>query len=62
MESKLFTTARAARYLGVSQRQMERMRRDGTGPAWFKPGDAVNSPCMYDRVDLDLWIAQRRGE
>ena len=55
------TTAQAARYLGVSQRQMERMRGDGTGPIWFKAGDAINSPCMYEVGDLDVWVRTQKA-
>ncbi|KFI52621.1 helix-turn-helix domain-containing protein [Bifidobacterium biavatii] len=56
------TTAQAAQYLGLSQRQMERMRADGVGPIWFKAGDAINSPCMYEVTDLDVWARQRKGK
>lgn len=54
------TTAQAAKYLHQSQRQMERMRNDGTGPEWFKAGDAINSPCLYVVADLDRWVAARK--
>lgn len=55
-------TAQAAHYLGVSQRQMERMRGDGTGPIWFKAGDAINSPCMYEVGDLDVWVRTQKAK
>ena len=54
------TTAQAAKYLHRSQRQMERMRSAGTGPEWFKAGDAINSPCLYEVDDLDRWVASRK--
>ncbi|KFI90955.1 hypothetical protein BISA_1934 [Bifidobacterium saguini DSM 23967] len=56
------TTAQAARYVGMSKRQMERMRCDGTGPTWFKAGDAINSPCMYELADLDMWVKTQKGK
>lgn len=54
------TTAQAAKYLNISQRQLERMRADGTGPVWLKRGDAVNSPCLYEVADLDTWVRLRK--
>ena len=56
------TTAQAARYLHKSQRQMERMRADGTGPTWFKSGDAINSPCLYELADLDMWVRGQKAK
>lgn len=55
------TTAQAARYLNLSQRQMERMRTERTGPAWFKAGDAINSPCLYEVADLDMWVKAQKA-
>ena len=56
------TTEQAAIYLGVSSRTMERMRADNRGPEWFKAGDAINSPCLYEVADLDMWVlARKRG-
>ncbi|QTB91447.1 hypothetical protein BSD967_03220 [Bifidobacterium saguini] len=46
----------------MSKRQMERMRCDGTGPTWFKAGDAINSPCMYELADLDMWVKTQKGK
>lgn len=56
------TTAQAARYLHKSQRQMERMRADGTGPTWFKSGNAINSPCLYKLADLDMWVRGQKAK
>lgn len=56
------TTAQAATYLHKSQRQMERMRADNTGPVWFKAGDAINSPCLYELADLDMWVKTQKGK
>ena len=56
------TTAQAATSLHKSQRQMERMRADNTGPVWFKAGDAINSPCLYELADLDMWVKTQKGK
>jgi excisionase family DNA binding protein len=43
--------------LGVSRPTLQRYRREGTGPAWFRlPGGAVR----YRRSDVDLWLEARR--
>lgn len=55
------TVRQAARYLHVSESTLKRMRSDGNGPAWFKAGDAVNSPILYEVADLDMWIRSRKG-
>ena len=41
---------------------MERMRADNTGPVWFKAGDAINSPCLYELADLDMWVKTQKGK
>ena len=41
---------------------MERMRADNTGPVWFKAGDAINSPCLYEVADLDRWVMEQKGK
>ena len=41
---------------------MERMRADNTGPVWFKAGDAINSPCLYEVADLDRWVTEQKGK
>lgn len=56
------TTAQAAKYVGLSQRQMERMRSEGTGPIWYKAGGALNSPCLYEVGDLDVWVRMRKAD
>lgn len=43
--------------LSVSRPTLQRYRREGTGPAWFRlPGGAVR----YRRSDVDLWLEARR--
>ena len=38
------------------------MRGDGTGPIWFKAGHAINSPCMYEVGDLDVWVRTQKAK
>lgn len=54
------TVSQAARYLHVSRRTMQRMRDQGTGPAYFRSGEAPNSPILYELADLDMWLAARK--
>ena len=57
--SKL-TVKQAAQYLHVSASTLKRWRADNTGPTWFKATDAINSPCLYELADLDMWLAARK--
>lgn len=49
-------TPEAARYLGVAEPTIKAWRRRGTGPVWLKLGRRV----VYDRADLDEFMAARR--
>lgn len=40
---------------GLNARTLERLRRDGGGPAWFGIGRRV----IYRRSDVDAWLAQQ---
>lgn len=46
----------AAKYLGVSQGYLNKLRITGGGPVFSKLGRR----CVYDVVDLDQWIADRK--
>ena len=51
----------AGRYLGgddkpISPRTLQRMRQDGSGPAFIKVGRLVR----YRQSDLDSWLADHR--
>ena len=52
------TVSQAARYLHVSRRTMQ--RDQGTGPAYFRSGEAPNSTILYELADLDMWLAARK--
>jgi len=51
--SPFLTTEQAARYVGLSRRALEKMRRQGRGPRFRKHGRYVR----YHIADLDDWSA-----
>ena len=46
----------AARYTGLSKSTLDKLRVYGGGPIYIKVGKAV----IYDRADLDRWLAGKR--
>ncbi|GMV70895.1 MAG: DNA-binding protein [Leptolyngbya sp. PLA2] len=52
----LLTTEEAARYLSISAKEMERMRREGRGPRWAKFSRKL---VRYSIEELREWVAQR---
>lgn len=57
MEQRLFSTTETARYLGVSDQTILNMVADGR---LSKPIYIGRKP-MYDRADLDEFIASRKA-
>lgn len=55
-EQRYLSTKQAAKYLGVSDRKLDRLRIEGGGPAYYKFGKSVR----YRREDLDEWARPRR--
>ena len=53
----LFDTRRAAELLGETKEQLERRRKDGTGPFCFR---ITPKKWVYQRCDLDEWIATQK--
>lgn len=51
----LITTELAAGYLQLSPRTLERLRQEGTGPAYIKAGRRV----LYRILALQAWLAAR---
>ena len=51
------TTGEAARYTGVAESTLRYYRHADIGPASY----AIRSKVMYDRADLDAWIAQQKA-
>jgi hypothetical protein len=49
-------TAEAARFTGVSESTLEKLRCAGGGPVFLKLGRIV----VYDETDLNVWLASRR--
>jgi len=55
-DRKMLLTKDAAAYVGLAQQTLAKMRWSGESPPYFKVGRQV----VYDRVDLDAWLAVRR--
>ena len=49
-------TIRAARFVGVSKRTLEKWRYEGNGPPFLKLGRRV----LYNVGDLEEWIRDQR--
>lgn len=47
---------KAAKYLGLSVRTLDRLRVSGGGPTFWKAGSRV----LYDQRDLDAWVEGRK--
>ena len=56
--SRYLRTAVAAEYIGLTKSTLEKLRLTGGGPVFSKLGRTV----VYDRADLDTWVAARRRE
>ncbi len=52
----LVDTDDAARYLGLAKQTLAKFRVSGESPPYYKIGRRV----LYDRADLDEWLANRR--
>ena len=50
------TTAQTAKGVGLSERTLERMRQEGTGPAFVKIGERRIG---YTPAAIESWLAQR---
>ena len=55
-EPRYLGTKEAAAYLGVAAKTLEKLRVTGKGPPYAKAGRRV----IYDRRDLDKWVAKRK--
>jgi len=55
--SPLLRAPEAAAYVGLSASTMAKMRLRGDGPLYAKAGPRV---VVYDRADLDAWLATRK--
>ncbi|MBX9861164.1 MAG: helix-turn-helix domain-containing protein [Hyphomicrobium sp.] len=53
-------TARLSGYLGLSVPTLERLRGTGEGPPYMKLGSGRTSRVMYDKRDVDAWLASKR--
>lgn len=62
MEARMLSSADAARYVGLSARQLRRLRSAGRFPEPVKLSGDIRSKCLFDRRDLDAWIDRQKGE
>ncbi|MBJ7339041.1 MAG: helix-turn-helix domain-containing protein [Mycolicibacterium sp.] len=51
------TTGEAARYTGVAESTLRYYRHADIGPASY----AIRTKVLYDRADLDAWIAAQKA-
>ena len=49
----------AARYVGLSERQLQRLRAQGGGPRYARLGPSPHSPIGYPIDELDAWLRER---
>ena len=55
-KKRLLIAKDAAAYIGLAQQTLAKMRVTGDSPPFYKVGRQV----LYDRADLDAWLADRR--
>ena len=55
-QSRYLRPPEAARYVALSSSTLAKLRLTGSGPPYFKAGRCI----VYDALDLDDWLAQRR--
>lgn len=53
-------TEQLSLYLGLSVPTLERFRGTGEGPIFLKLGSGRTSRVMYDKRDVDAWLASKR--
>ncbi|MEU4414468.1 helix-turn-helix transcriptional regulator [Nocardia salmonicida] len=52
-----YTADGAADYYGVTRRTMDNLRREGGGPRYYRLFGRI----VYDRADLDAYVAERKA-
>jgi len=58
----LLTCRETAAILRRSPRSLERMRREGTGPKWFRLHDSPNAPAIYTLGNVRAYLRARAGQ
>lgn len=58
----LLNSAEVARLLRLSVPTLERMRCQGTGPAYIKLGNGRRARVVYRRDDIEAWLRALRFE
>ncbi|MEQ1615280.1 MAG: helix-turn-helix domain-containing protein [Hyphomicrobiaceae bacterium] len=60
MTDTLLDTKRAAAYVGLSNKTLERFRTAFIGPAYIKAGPGIRARVRYRLADLDAWLEAHR--
>ena len=60
MPERLLKTSDAASVVGLSVKQLERHRSNGSGPVYVKLSSGRSGSVRYRRADLEEWIAGLR--
>lgn len=58
--TNLMNTTRLSGYVGLSVPTLERLRGTGEGPPYMKLGSGRTSRVVYDKRDVDAWLASKR--
>ena len=54
MQETYLTTTQLAKLLTMSPKTLERMRCEGTGPTYYKPGRKV----LYSQTKINEWMSE----
>lgn len=57
LSSEFFSRKRAAEFVGLSVKTLERLAAEGTGPPYVR---IAERRVVYDRADLVSWAGQRK--
>lgn len=52
------TSLEASVIMRISNRTLERMRVEGSGPRYIKVGPGKRARVLYRQSDIDAWLAQ----
>lgn len=55
-QTRWLTPAQASEYLQLDVSTLERHRRFGSGPSYYKLGSGKSAPIRYERESLDRWV------
>ena len=58
--SRLLSTKQAADIIGCGESTLEKMRVFGGGPKYVKLSKSRRGRVVYDPVDIEAWVADRK--